>query len=461
MGEMDQIVQEFLAESHEILDQLGLDLVALERASNRQQLLSAIFRGIHTIKGASGLLGFAQLESVTHVGESLLSSLRDEELFPDVAVTGALLELVDAVRSLLDSVERTGSDRTGDHAALIARLTALQQSARATSRPIGEVLVDTGRIGSDDIARALAVQETGDPRPLGEILVGMGLVHASDISAALRLQNGAPPLVADRMVRVDVQLLDSLAALVEELLRTRSELVERASTSGDPELLRATQQLSALTERLQEDVQNARQRPIGSVWNRFPRLVRDLSLTLGKQVKLQMEGAGTQVGRSVLDAITSPLTHLVRNAVDHGIERPHVRRAAGKHPEGVLTLRAASRGGELTLVVSDDGAGIDPEGVRCTAMGQGLGPRAVIEGLSDREVLGVIFHPGFSTAREITKVSGRGVGLDVVRTNIERIGGRVEVRSSIGCGTTVRITVPATGPQPLRRSGHSAVESAR
>ncbi len=469
MDDMDEIVQEFLVESHENLDQLDRDLVTLEQDPGSRELLSSVFRTLHTIKGTSGFLAFGKLESVTHVGESLLARLRDGHMTLTPEFTTVLLEMVDAVRALLADIERSGSEGEADYTPLVGRLEALMDGARAQGarddvpaeemdqdlldapvqvpappRPLlGEVLVDAG-LDSGELTLALAAQEVGDTRPLGEILIDAGVANAGDIADALHVQSEARRSVADSSIRVDVDLLDSLMNLVGELVLTRNQLLQRAAARQDPELQRTAHRLNLIAGELQEGVMKTRMQPIDNVWSKLPRVVRDLSLSLGKSLRVEMEGRDTELDKTILEAIKDPLTHLVRNSVDHGIETAAMRVAAGKSAEGRLLLRAFHEGGQVNIEITDDGAGIDPARLRDKAVASELLTREAADRLGDREALNLIFQAGFSTAAAVTNVSGRGVGMDVVKTNIERIGGAIDLTSAIGEGTTIRIKIPLT-----------------
>jgi two-component system chemotaxis sensor kinase CheA len=481
---MDEIVQEFLVESHENLDQLDHDLVELEQDPTSRALLSSIFRTIHTIKGTSGFLAFSQLEGVTHVGESLLSRLRDGALQLTPEMTSALLAMVDAVRALLGEIEESGQEGDRDHSALIARLTALQEPATSSAAPtaaaapaptptaepvestpddgespvadpasastdeqtplLGEVLVTQGAVTEDEVILALAAQEVGDDRRIGEILVNVGDTTPEAVAAALDTQHEGRRSAADSTIRVDVDLLDTLMNLVGELVLTRNQIVQRAATRQDPDLLRTSHRLNLIAGELQEGVMRTRMQAIDTVWSKLPRVVRDLSVQLGKQVRVQMEDRDTELDKTILESVKDPLTHLVRNSVDHGIETPEARTAAGKPVEGTLTLRAFHEGGQVNIEICDDGAGIDPEKLRARAVARGLMTPEAVARLTDRESFNLIFTAGFSTAETVTNVSGRGVGMDVVKTNIEKIGGLVDVHSVLGEGTTIRIKIPLT-----------------
>jgi two-component system chemotaxis sensor kinase CheA len=450
---MDEIVQEFLVESHENLDQLDRDLVDLEQDPTSHPLLSSIFRTIHTIKGTSGFLAFSQLESITHVGENLLSRLRDGALVLTPDMTSALLAMVDAVRAVLRQIEETGAEGDDDHTDLLAVLTAVQDGTLVTrdrapepveDRLLGEVLVTQGAASEDEVLLALSAQDVGDDRRLGEILVSVGDTTPEAVAAALDSQHEGRRSAADSTIRVDVGLLDTLMNLVGELVLTRNQIVQRAATRQDPDLLRTSHRLNVIAGELQEGVMRTRMQPIDTVWSKLPRVVRDLAVQLGKQVHVRMEGRDTELDRTILESVKDPLTHLVRNCVDHGIETPDVRAAVGKPVEGTLTLRAFHEGGQVNIEICDDGAGIDPARLRERAITRGLLTAEKAARLSDREALNLVFTPGFSTAETVTNVSGRGVGMDVVKTNIEKISGLVDVQSVVGQGTTIRIKIPLT-----------------
>jgi two-component system chemotaxis sensor kinase CheA len=458
VNDMDEIVQEFLVESHENLDQLDRDLIALEQDPNSRERLSSIFRTIHTIKGTSGFLAFAKLEKVTHVGESVLSRLRDGKLALTPEMTTALLEMVDAVRAILASIERTGLEGDVDHSALIEKLTTLQdgpapdpseQAPREVDdgRPLlGDLLIKTGKATAEDVHFAIREQEIGDPRHIGEILVEQGVLEPGEVAEVLSVQGDVAPQrsIYESTLRVDVALLDDLMNLVGELVLTRNQIVAKIAGLGDPTLLRASQRLNVIASELQSGVMASRMQPINMVWQKIPRIVRDICVNVAKTVQVEMEGQDTELDKTIIEAINAPLTHLVRNAVDHGIEAPEVRTAAGKPADGTVSLTARHESGSVTIEIRDDGAGVNLEKVREKALQKGLVTRDTLAAMSERDIIALIFLPGFSTAEKITNVSGRGVGMDVVRTNIEKIGGTIEVISVTGVGTTVRIKIPLT-----------------
>ena len=453
MNDMDEIVQEFLVESHENLDQLDRDLVALERDPESRERLSSIFRTIHTIKGTSGFLAFSELEKVTHAGESLLSRLRDGKLNLTAEVTTGLLTMVDAVRRLLADIERTGVEEPRDHSALIEQLKALQESAakqpaeETEVRPrLGDLLIQTGRATEDDVHFAIREQEIGDRRHIGEILVEQGVLEPGEVAEMLGQQGDQLPLrsIYESTLRVDVALLDELMNLVGELVLARNQIASSIAGTEDSALLRSSQRLNSIASDLQSGVMRARMQQINIVWQKIPRVVRDICVTVGKTVVVEMEGQDTELDKTIIEAINAPLTHIVRNAVDHGIEAASVRLAAGKPVEGKITLSARHESGSVTIEIADDGSGIDLDRVKATALRKGLVTPAELAAMADDDLTALVFLPGFSTSEKITNVSGRGVGMDVVRNNIEKIGGSIELRSVPGAGTTVVIKIPLT-----------------
>ncbi|MEV5001572.1 chemotaxis protein CheW [Nocardioides sp. LML1-1-1.1] len=428
MDDDAEIIAEFLVESHENLDQLDRDLVELEQQPDSRERLSSIFRTIHTIKGTSGFLAFNRLEQLTHVGETLLSRLRDGEAVMTPAIAEALLSMVDTVRALLDVIERTSSDT--DPAVDVAPVVAV----------IERLLTGAGEVTEEPVVSpaASSVAPPAEPEPAPEPVVETVPAPEPDLE---------PVRVEARVessVRVDVDLLDDLVDLVGELVLTRNQLLQRSLSSPDVELVRASQRLDLVASELQESVMKTRMQPIGQVWSKMPRVVRDLSHQLGREVELVMEGHETELDRSLLEAVKDPLTHLVRNSLDHGIEPPGVRAAAGKPTKGTLSLRAYHESGQVVVEIADDGKGIDPDRIAAVALERGVVTREQLSRMDGREVLGLIFRPGFSTAAAVSNISGRGVGMDVVRTNIERIGGSVDVASEPGRGTTTRVRIPLT-----------------
>ncbi|GIM93600.1 chemotaxis protein CheW [Paractinoplanes toevensis] len=489
MEDLGEIVAEFLLESHENLDQIDRDLVALEQEPNSRDLISRIFRAIHTIKGTSGFLAFSRLEKLAHGGESLLSKLRDGVQPVTPATITVLLAMIDGVRSILSSIEENGTENDVDIDSILAQVHAQMNAGEAAAeaaaapaaeapaetaetaetaaetpvpleeappavrpepepveeqrKPIGELLVESGGAQPQDVGSALAQQLEGDERKLGTILLEEGKAKPAAVNEALQ-QQAPKRSIADSAIRVDVDLLDTLLNMVGELVLARNQLVRGVMEIGDATLVRSAQRLGMITSELQEGIMKTRMQPIEHIWSKLPRVIRDLSNSLGKKVELVMQGKETELDRSLLEAVKDPLTHLVRNAVDHGIEDPERRIAAGKGPEGTLTLRAYHEGGHVAVEVADDGAGLDVDRIAQKAVEKGLLRAEQVPNMDKRDIMAMVFQPGFSTAAKVTNVSGRGVGMDVVKTNIENIGGAVSVDSTPGEGTVWRLTIPLT-----------------
>jgi two-component system chemotaxis sensor kinase CheA len=415
---VDDLTKEFIAESQEGLDRMERCLTELEaRPQDSTQLVGEIFRTVHTIKGTTGFLGFSRLERLAHAGEHLLGSLREGKLSVTEDLISGLLRLMDGLRAILQLIEQTGGEgtRTGDDDdSLIVELAELNvEETLSFATP----------------ATVLPIKNTAEP-----------------VSAD---QAGSAPPVAgqainnnDKTLRIDVDVLNRMMNLVGELVLTRNQMLQSGvEATNFPELAR---RLDSVTADLRETVMQARMQPVGNLFGKFPRMVRDLARTCGREVRIEFFGQETGLDKSLLEAIKDPLTHAVRNSVDHGIEPAADRVLAGKPAEGCVTLKAFHQGGSVVIEVSDDGGGISMERVRAKAIERGLVTAEQATEMSEREALQLIFLPGFSTAAAVTTVSGRGVGMDVVRANIEKVGGSVELESKVGIGTTLRLRVPLT-----------------
>nr|WP_246406700.1 chemotaxis protein CheA [Modestobacter versicolor] len=493
---MDDIVEEFLVESHENLDQLDQDLVALEQDPRSRERLSSIFRTIHTIKGTSGFLAFNKLEEVAHVGENLLSRLRDGALDLTPSRTSALLLMTDTIRALLAEIEASGGEGSTPVAdtvvvlsaaledapaeAAVEAAAAVVEAAEAVVEAEAEVVAEAQAAAPAPVKKAAAKKPPAKrasraktpvpapapvpavenvpvpsppvaaPAPVAELPQEVPVPEVPAAPAALAPEPGTPEAqpkgrgVADSTIRVDVDLLDNLMLLVGELVLTRNQIVQYVGRQNDQDLIRASQRLNLIASELQESAMKTRMQPIDHIWSKLPRVVRDLGLQCGKAVRLEMEGKDTELDKTLLEAVKDPLTHLVRNSVDHGIEDTAGRAAAGKPAEGVLTLRSRHESGQVVVEVADDGAGIDPAKIGRKAVEKGLITADALSRMSPQDLLQLIFLPGFSTAAAVTNVSGRGVGMDVVKTNIEGIGGTIEVESVAGRGTCMRLRIPLT-----------------
>lgn len=474
MEDMDEIVREFLVESHENLDQLDQDLVALESEPGSRALIASVFRTIHTIKGTSGFLAFSRLERVAHAGENLLVELRDGRRSMDQATTDVLLRLVDTIREILRAIEVQGGEGGVEIDAVIAAIEAIQavepgaEPAEATpaaeAAPVASPVADAAPVAEPAAAPApvaepepapvapAAVVPTPAPAPVVEAVPPVAPAPAPAPAAAAPAAPPAPTEelgslrggAADASIRVDVDLLDALMRQVGELVLARNQISRLAGGTDDVDLARSAQRLNLIAGELQEGVMKTRMQPIEHLWSKMPRMVRDVAAACHREVQLELSGGDTELDRSLLEAVKDPLTHLVRNAVDHGIEASADRVAAGKAPKGVLGLRAYHASGQVVVEVADDGRGIDPEKIGAKAVQKGLRTADQVASMGQADLLQLLFLPGFSTAEVVSNVSGRGVGMDVVRTKIEAIGGAVEVDSVVGRGTTWRLRIPLT-----------------
>jgi len=503
---MDDLIKEFLQESSENLDRLDQDFVKLEGDPSNGELLSSIFRTIHTIKGTCGFLGFTKLEALAHVGESLLSIMRAGELLLTPTIADGLLEMVDAVRVILKEIETSGGEGSAEYPELIEKLKQLQQQPKGVAaeaekkvepvavavepsakneeakavqedkktkaaalresdpphpepqpkpsstgkrkKPeiipgrIGSTLVNRGRVRPEDVVLALELQEEGDHRRLGEILVSLGLATEREIEEALAVK----PVTEKQegSIRVDVNLLEKQMNLVSELVLLRNRLLQIAADANERNLNATVHGLNYVTSELRKNVMKTRMQPVSQLFDKLPRILRDVSKDLGKKVKLETHGGETELDKTLLEAIKDPVTHILRNSIDHGIEAPEQRQKGGKPEEGTVRVRAFHEGGNFHLEIADDGAGIDRERVKQKALAKGLINAGQSEKMTESEILSLVFQPGLSTAEKVTNVSGRGVGMDVVKTNIERIGGTAKIESAKNHGTTVWLEIPLT-----------------
>lgn len=500
----EQLLNDLLIESFEGLDSFDRDLLVLETGATSPEILNRIFRVIHTIKGTAGCLGFQKIEKVAHVGENLLSLLRENQLAVSGEIVSSLLTYADALREMLHCLEANRTEGEKDYSELLARLVALQtpgtpaapvakEPKKAASPPPASAAASsaapavpvTAPVAEPPLPKAreswgLFDDHPAEPAmpPKAEVTgTGWGLFgddgppvpekpatvvapapstppSAPAVTLASSPGHAAPPAptaegaargsIAETAIRVDVGQLDRLMNLVGELVLARNQITQHISASRDSGLLAVAQRLNHITSELQEGVMKTRMQPIDNVVSRFPRIVRDVAQELGKQVRLELAGRDTELDRTIIESIKDPLTHVVRNSIDHGIESPEKRVAAGKPATGLLFIRAYHEGGQVNIEISDDGAGINVARVKQKALDKGLITPEQAARMSDREAAGLIFLPGLSTAEKITNVSGRGVGMDVVKTNIERIGGSVDIQTEVGQGTTIKFKIPLT-----------------
>ena len=438
-----EILREFLLETHENLALLDSDLITLEKKPTDKDTLAQVFRTLHSVKGTAGFLGLVKLQSVAHSAESLLSKLRAGEMRFTPTIATAMLSVVDAIREMLASIEKSGEEGSGDYSAVIAEVDRLRVSGESdvlVERPAEPVrMVEQPTIDLPiGLPPIVQVAEPTAPVVAPSPAKTMVFPPAESTSEAKSAN------VSDSNIRVDVGLLDKLMTLVGELVLARNQILQYSASHEDDGFLGAVQRLNLLTTELQASVMKTRMQPIGNVLNKFPRVVRDLALACGKKVRFEMEGQDTELDKTLIEAIRDPLTHMVRNAIDHGIETPEIRKSRGKSEEGRLRMVASHEGGKVIIEITDDGGGIDVDRVREKAISAKLVSPEEVARMSRQEIVRLIFLPGFSTAERVTQFSGRGVGMDVVRTNIEKIGGTVDIESPQGQGTTIRTKIPLT-----------------
>ncbi len=502
---LDEGVREFLLEAYSNLDNLEEDLLSLEHSDHPQELIGGIFRNIHTIKGGCGFFGLSTIERIAHLSESLLCIARDGELKLETEHITALLMCTDAFRAIMANLERAGIEGEETYPELTTILECLLNTARGGAEasaeetrnpetcgyeiwedeapsPAGDdpgyVIWDDGETsedapaepapdpavselaGSDPTPAARSdlpapAPEAEDPVPSADPVVGPPEIAKGEsapppkVEKPKRSRGGEQPAgdggsIQNQFIQVNVAHLDRLMAMVGELVLARNQILQFAGKLDDRAYHTTSQRLDLITTELQEGVMKTRMQPIGNIWRKLPRMIRKITMESGKEVRLVMDGQGTELDKTLLEAIKDPFIHLVRNALDHGIESPERRIACGKDGVGVLSLRAYHKGGHVNIEIRDDGAGIDPERVLAKALERGMLSPADAEQMSHRDIINLIFAAGFSTAAQVTRISGRGVGMDVVRTNIEKIGGSVDIQTQLGVGTTFKLKIPLT-----------------
>jgi two-component system chemotaxis sensor kinase CheA len=491
---MDDLLREFLTETSESLDTVDNQLVKFEQEPNNAKILDNIFRLVHTIKGTCGFLGLPRLEALAHAGETLMGKFRDGMPVTGQAVT-VILSSIDRIKEILAGLEATEAEPEGNDRDLIDKLEAMVEQgmaamAAAPVTPVTEApplapeapvaaapapakdmttgsLIDQtlerplrpGEVSLDELERAFRETAIEAPAPVAKAEPAPAPAEApvaKETAKPAAKEKAAPKKsmadegagegasIANQSIRVNVDTLEHLMTMVSELVLTRNQLLEISRRNEDTEFKVPLQRLSNVTAELQEGVMKTRMQPIGNAWQKLPRIVRDLSSELGKQIELEMHGADTELDRQVLDLIKDPLTHMVRNSADHGLETPAERLAAGKGEQGTIRLSAYHEGGHIIICIADNGRGLNTEKIKAKAISSGLVTEAELEKMSEAQIHKFIFAPGFSTAAAITSVSGRGVGMDVVRTNIDQIGGTIDIKSVAGEGSSVTIKIPLT-----------------
>ncbi|MDJ0607945.1 MAG: chemotaxis protein CheW [Kiloniellales bacterium] len=456
---MDDLLSEFLTETNESLSMLDVEIVRLEQNPNDPELIGNIFRLMHTIKGTCGFLGLPRLESVAHAGEDVLGKVRDGQLEVTADTVSLILECLDKIRFLLAKLEEHECEPEGDDGDLIARLKATAEGPAAAPAPTPEPepAAEPAPEAAPPVPEAAVLTVVPDPAPAEQppeaaapelpapaAPAAVEAAAPATASPAEPEQAAKESSVASQSIRVNVDLLENLMTMVSELVLTRNQLLQILRSQHESEFHAPLQQLNHVVSELQEGVMKTRMQPIGNAWAKLPRIVRDIANELDKKINLVMKGAETELDRQVLELIKDPLTHMVRNSGDHGLERPHERLTAGKSEVGTVTLNAYHEGGHIIIEISDDGRGLSIEKIKQKVLKNALATEAELEGMSRKQIMQFIFNPGFSTAETVTSVSGRGVGMDVVRTNIEKIGGTIELSSEEGKGTRFLIKIPLT-----------------
>jgi two-component system chemotaxis sensor kinase CheA len=454
---MDDLLREFLTETNESLDVVDVELVRFEQDPNNAKILDNIFRLVHTIKGTCGFLGLPRLEALAHAAETLMGKFRDGMPVTGGAVT-LILSTIDRIKEILDDLERNEQEAAGKDDDLIRELERMVLEAASGAAAAPKAVVGTlvhqvlerplrvGEVSLDELERAF--RETAGPPaappPAAKTESQPGKPGQAADKAEKDDEDRPDSKVANQSIRVNVDTLEQLMTMVSELVLTRNQLLEIVRRHENSEFKVPLQRLSNVTAELQEGVMKTRMQPIGNAWQKLPRIVRDLSAELKKQIELEMHGADTELDRQVLDLIKDPLTHMVRNSADHGLETPQERLALKKPEKGTIRLSAYHEGGHIIIEIADDGRGLNTEKIKAKAVASGVVSEAEVEKLSEAQIHKFIFAPGFSTAAKVTSVSGRGVGMDVVRTNIDQIGGTIDLKSVLNEGSTFTIKIPLT-----------------
>jgi len=453
-----QIVKEFLIESFENLSNISDQLTQYENERENKDLLNSIYRKVHTLKGSANFLNYKKLQEVTHNAENLLDDLREKKVELSSNIIDVLLKTFDCCQVILQNIESNDKEGNIDIAGLIDELKRIQQ-AHSLKENILEMRspLSTGTVFSHDSFKGIEMKKASNSShiPTEDVSsneAGLKIVlpeigpSKEEVSTEVKDEKEETPTknIADSVVRVNVELLDKIMNVVGELVLNRNQILQYAGSYENSELNRLAQQLNGITTELQTDIMTTRMQPVGTVFAKFDRVVRDLSRSQDKKIKLSVLGKETELDKTLLDAIRDPLTHLIRNAADHGIETPEKRTQNGKSNEGHIQIRAYHEGGQVTIEIQDDGQGLDPEKISRKALEKGIVTKDELERMSKNQIQSLIMMPGFSTVDKVTNLSGRGVGMDVVKSNIEKIGGSVDISSEPGNGSVFKLKIPLT-----------------
>jgi two-component system chemotaxis sensor kinase CheA len=474
------LIHEFLIESFENLANISEELTTFENNPNDSELLNSIFRKVHTLKGSAGFLGFKKLQEITHAAESLLDLLREKTLFLNQGMCDSLLEVFDTSILILKNIEKTKGEPENNYDNLVKKINShmlaplsvenslepmlssemteeinLNRSARIPKglfddEEMSPVTLNKKDSENDLTAKNIEIKKVeklkADENLITSVSEGGIMIDdkKSSIENTVDPENTSKTTLTDSVVRVNVQLLDKIMNVVGELVLNRNQILQYASSQESAELNKLSQQLNTITSELQADIMTTRMQPVGSVLSKFERIVRDLAKSQNKKIRLEIIGKETELDKTLLEAIRDPLTHLIRNSIDHGIEMPEVRKARGKIEEGKILIRSFHESGQVSIEIKDDGNGIDPQKIMNKAIQKGILTAEQVKTMSPKQILNIIFMPGFSTAEQVTNISGRGVGMDVVKSNVEKIGGSVDIMSVVGAGSTFKLKIPLT-----------------
>ena len=445
--EMKEIIDEFIVEAGELAEKAIQDIITIENTSD-EETVNSIFRAVHTMKGTSSFLGFNTLSTLAHRAEDILGMVRKGNMKPDHEVADVLLESLDLMKTHLEEIKEGGAERS-DTAATIEKLEAL---AKPDRKKLGEILVEASVISGDELHEALKKQEEGPDKKLGEMLVEEKVITEGQLKGFLDKQKTQTQHKEESTIRIEVKKLDELMNLAGELVLGKNRLIllnnlvkkNDAKNNVLDNLADITNYIEVVTNELQLSVMRARLVPISKLFNKVPRLVRDLCAEFKKEIELTMEGEETELDRSLIESLHDPLIHIIRNSVDHGIEIPEEREGKGKRAKGILTLKAYNEGNNVIIEIFDDGKGINVEAVKEKAREKGLLSESELATLPDRDAMSLVFVPGLSTAKKVSNVSGRGVGMDVVKTNIEKMNGQVSIDSEQNQWTRLSLRLPLT-----------------
>ncbi len=423
---MEDLVKEFIDETMESITEMDVDLVKLEQNPNNQELLSRVFRLMHTIKGTCGFIGLVRLEKTAHSAENLLDNFRSGTMSVNEENITLLFMAIDRVRFLVTELHKSGTEPTGSDEDIIQAIEAYMRNYTSGSSPTQE----------ESVAESIPQVQESISEPVKEQV-------KKEVSQEPTLEN-APQEKQTEYLRVQMSVLENMINMVSELVLTRNQLLQLSRHEESSAMKTPLHRLNRIVSDLQDNVMKTRMQPIGNAWVKLPRIVRDLSTELKKKINLEMIGEETELDRQVLELIKDPLTHMIRNSCDHGIETPEDRVTKGKREQGTIRLEAYHEGGYIVIRISDDGKGLNKDFIAKKAVEKGLIDANKAKDLTEKQVFNLIMKPGFSTAEKITNVSGRGVGMDVVLTNIQKIGGSIDVDSKVDGGTSFVIHIPLT-----------------